>query len=179
MGLKRDETEELAERSWLEWETWSELLGGDSPVRVMWDRLSGVPGGRAIFSKALGLAAPYTGTIRPQVCELREGYCRVEMEDRRTVRNHLDSIHAMALTNLAEVASGLAVTYSLPNEMRGILTGFEISYEKKARGLLSAEADVVLPTDDEEKEVEVPVTTRDQDGDVVTHATATWLIGSS
>jgi hypothetical protein len=63
--------------------------------------------------------------------------------------------------------------------MRGILTGFEISYEKKARGLLSAEADVVLPTDDEEKEVEVPVTTRDQDGDVVTHATATWLIGSS
>lgn len=179
MGLKRDDSTEQRDRSWLEWETWSEMLEGDSPVRVLWDRLSGVPGGRVVFSKAIGLAAPYTGTIRPHVCELREGYCRVEMEDRRKVRNHLNSIHAMALTNLGEVASGLAVTYSLPEGMRGILTGFEISYEKKARGLLSAEADVVLPSGDEEQEVDVPVTTRDEDGDVVTQATAEWLIGPS
>ncbi len=161
-------------------ESITELLQGNNPVRMLWEKLSGLPGGRTAFSKAIGLIAPYTGTIRPHVAELREGYCRVEMEDRRRVRNHLNSIHAMALTNLSEVTSGLAVVYSLPDEMRGILTGFEIEYVKKARGRLSAEADVVLPSlDGEQKEFEVPVTTRDDAQEVVTRATAKWLVGPS
>lgn len=158
-------------------ENLTELLQGKNPVRELWDRMSMVPGGRTLFSKAIGFMAPYTGTIRPHVAELREGYCRVEMEDRRAVRNHLNSIHAMALTNLSEVASGLATVYSLPDGMRGILTGFQIEYVKKARGTLSAEADVVLPEIDGEEEFEVPVTTRDDHGEVVTRATAKWLIG--
>lgn len=155
----------------------SEMRQGN-PVRSMWDRLSAIPGGRAIFSKLLGWWAPYTGTIKPRVAELREGYARVEMADRRAVRNHLDSIHAMALVNLAEVASGLSVTYSLPDDYRGILVGFDIDYTKKARGRLTAEGDVVVPSfDGERREVEVPVVTRDEDGEVVTEATARWLIG--
>ena len=160
-------------------ETVTNLLQGENPVRMLWDRLSAVPGGRAVFSKAIGLLAPYTGTIRPHVAELRDGYCRVEMDDRRRVRNHLNSIHAMALTNLSEVTSGLVVTYSLPEGMRGILTGFDIEYTKKARGRLSAESDLVLPElgRDEEREIDVPVTTRDEDRDVVTRATARWLVG--
>ena len=170
--------EKARTNSAFELESLSRLLQGKNPVREMWDRLSAVPGGRTVFSKAIGLMAPYTGTIRPHVAELREGYCRVEMEDRRRVRNHLSSIHAMALTNLAEVASGLAVVYSLPSDMRGILTGFEIDYEKKARGTLSAEADLAIPEFDGEQTFEVPVTTRDPDHDVVTRATAHWLVGS-
>jgi acyl-coenzyme A thioesterase PaaI-like protein len=149
-----------------------------NPVRSLWDRLSEMPGGRAIFSKLLGWWAPYTGTIHPEVSELRRGYARVEMADRRGVRNHLDSIHAIALVNLAEVASGLSVTYSLPDDLRGILVGFEIDYRKKARGRLTAEGDVVLPDfDGERRELEVPVVTRDEEGDVVTEATARWLVG--
>lgn len=171
--FQRDEQSSSA----FELESLSELLQGKNPVRELWDRLSAIPGGRTVFSKAIGFMAPYTGTIRPHVAELREGYSRVEMEDRRRVRNHLNSIHAMALTNLGEVASGLAVVYSLPDHMRGILTGFEIAYEKKARGTLSAEADLVLPDFEGEQEFEVPVTTRDEDHEVVTRATAKWLIG--
>jgi acyl-coenzyme A thioesterase PaaI-like protein len=160
-------------------ETVTNLLQGENPVRMLWDRLSAVPGGRTVFSKAVGLLAPYTGTISPHVAELRDGYCRVEMDDRRRVRNHLNSIHAMALTNLSEVTSGLVVTYTLPEGMRGILTGFDIEYTKKARGRLSAESDLVLPElgRDEEREIDVPVTTRDEDRDVVTRATARWLVG--
>ena len=174
MVMKRDEK---SDSSGFQLDQLSDLLNGQNPVKAAWEKLSGIPGGRTIFSKLIGFMAPYTGTIHPHVAELREGFARVEMEDHRRVRNHLNSIHAMALTNLAEVASGLALTYSLPDDMRGILTGFEIEYTKKARGKLSAEADLVLPEFEERTEFEVPVTTRDPEREVVTRATAKWLVG--
>lgn len=153
-----------------------ELLATDNPVERSWDALSAWPGGRTVFSKMISTLVPYSGTIKPYVAEVRTGFARVELEDRHRVRNHLNSVHAMALANLAELTSGLAVMYSLPDDVRGIVTGFEIEYEKKARGRLSAESDAVVPTVTEEQELEVPVTTRDTDGDVVTRATAHWLL---
>jgi acyl-coenzyme A thioesterase PaaI-like protein len=146
-------------------------------LRKTWDRLSKVPGGAKVFGKLVGRMAPYTGTIDPIVAELRPGYARVQMKDRRAVRNHLKSIHAVALMNLAEVSSGLAFSYSLPSGSRGILTGLSIEYVKKARGTLTAECHSVIPETNERAEYEVEVVTRDESGDVVTRATAQWLVG--
>lgn len=146
-------------------------------LRKTWDKLSRVPGGKKVFSKAVGKMAPYTGTIDPMVDELRRGYARVRMKDRKTVRNHLQSIHAVALMNLAEACSGLAFSYSLPPRSRGILTGLSIDYLKKARGTLTAECHSVIPETNERAEYEIVVVTRDEGGDVVTRATAQWLVG--
>ena len=146
-------------------------------LRKAWDSMSKLPGGSKLFGKLVGRSAPYTGTIDPEVLELRNGYARVRMRDRKGVRNHLRSIHAVALVNLAEVCSGLAFSYSLPPKSRGILTGLSIDYVKKARGTLEAECHSVIPQTNERAEYEIDVVTRDADGDVVTRAAARWMVG--
>lgn len=149
----------------------------ENSLQKAWRILHNKPMGKTLFSIALGRIAPYTGSIGARITELRKGYCKVILRDRKKVRNHLNSIHAMALVNLAEVSTGVAMMYSLPPSARGILTGFEIEYVKKSRGTITAECHCAPPATTERKEYLVETTLRDQNGDTVATATAKWLIG--
>ena len=146
-------------------------------IGAWWDRLRPLPGGRRLFSWLLWRLVPYTGTVRPHVLELRPGYAKVTMRDRRRVRNHLHSIHAIALANLAEVTSGLAVTASLPANARGIPVGLSITFLKKARGALTAEARCPIPDVSRDAELDFVSEIKDASGDVVARTTVRWRIG--
>lgn len=148
-----------------------------SRIRSLWGSMARLPGGARLFSAVLGRMAPYSGSIRPLVRELRPGYARVEMRDRRGVRNHLRSVHAVAVANLAELASGLALNVGLPTDARAILVSLSVEYLKKARGALTAEAEVDLPLTNERRECAFESVVRDGEGEVVARAAARWLIG--
>ena len=145
-------------------------------LRAMWRRLAPLPGGKTLFSLLLGRMTPYSGTIGARVEELAPGFCRAALRDRRRVRNHLASVHAMALANFAELTSGLAVLAGLAPGVQGIVTGFSISYQKKARGRLVAECRVSGLEVTVEREQEASVTITDATGDVVARATARWRL---
>jgi uncharacterized protein (TIGR00369 family) len=146
-------------------------------IRSAWDRLESLPGGKRLFSRLVGQAAPYTGTLGAQVCELREGYARVTLHDRRRVRNHLGSVHAVALANLAELTANVAMAYTLPDDARFIVAGMSIEYVKKARGVITGESNCPVPVNSEKKTYEVPVVMRDAQGEEVARATLFSLVG--
>ena len=146
-------------------------------LRAWWLRLAPLPGGRVVFSWLLGRLVPYTGTIKPRVVSLSPGYAKVRMRDRRRVRNHLASVHAIALANLAEVTSGLALATGLPEGRRGIPVALSITFHKKARGLLTAEARCELPAGAPAGDYAFDSVVTDQGGDVVARATVRWRIG--
>ncbi len=143
-----------------------------------WQRLSGYPGGARLFSAFLGRVVPYSGSIGARVDTLEAGRSRVLLPDRRANRNHLNSLHAIALVNVAELASGLALITSLPPGARGILTGFRVTYSKKARGMIAAESQSeVLAQVPDRRKVDVPVTLKNAEGTVVAEAIAEWTVG--
>ncbi len=155
----------------------AKLDGGRPLIRLAWDLLSGMPGGKVLFSRLIGTMAPYSGSIHAQVDVLRAGYCEVRMADRRAVRNHLDCIHAVALANLAELAGNVALAYSLPDDARFIVSGMEIEYMKKARGTIIAIGEPPVPRSSTRAAYEVPVTLRDAGGEQVAKAILHSLVG--
>ena len=131
-----------------------------------------------MFSRFLGWYAPYSGTIGSRVEELRPGFAMVSLRDRRSVRNHLKSIHAIALMNLGEITTGLAVLTALPSDMQGIVLGLQAEYLKKSRGTLTAEASFEMPAQiDDDTSCEVKTEIIDGSGDIVAVVRATWLLG--
>jgi acyl-coenzyme A thioesterase PaaI-like protein len=134
-----------------------------------------MPGGKRLFSLLLGRLVPYTGALGSRVEHLEPGHARVTLRERRGVRNHLGSIHAVALANLAEVTSGLAMLTALPDNARGIVVHLGIEYLKKARGTITAECRCEAPSGAEETVVLTSVLT-DRDGAVVARADVRWLI---
>jgi acyl-coenzyme A thioesterase PaaI-like protein len=143
---------------------------------ALWRRLSPLPGGKLLFSWSVGRSVPYSGSVRPRVLVLEPGHARIAITDRRAVRNHLQSVHAIALANVAELASGLAMTTALPPGIRGIVVRLSIAYFKKARGTLIAESRCVVPPVTTDAEHDFVADVSDAAGDVVARATVTWRL---
>lgn len=98
----------------------------------IWQRLANKPGGKWAFSRALCLKAPYFASIHPRFETLRPGYCEIRVAKRRSVLNHLGTVHAIAMCNMAELAGGTMTEVTVPTTHRWIPKGMTVEYLKKA-----------------------------------------------
>lgn len=130
-----------------------------------------------MFSKTVGFFAPYSSTLGACIEELSPGKVRVVLGDRRKVRNHLSSIHAVAIANLGEMATGLALNTAIPQNARAILVSLRVQYLKKARGKLEAICEQTPIASNHEQDIEVRGRIMDQQRNMVAEVFATWRVG--
>lgn len=143
----------------------------------IWKKLNHYPGGNWLFSKLIARIVPYTGSMGARVQLLEPGHCRLLLKDRRKVRNHLNSIHAIALANIGEATGGLALMAAIPENGRAILVKLSIEYLKKARGDLTSAVQFTLPEITGDMDYEITTKVYDQANNVVATATALWRLG--
>lgn len=143
----------------------------------LWQSFASKPGGKWVFSRLLCLKAPYFGSIRPRFQELRPRYCEVHLRKRRAVLNHIGSVHAIAMCNMAELAGGTMAEVTVPSTHRWIPKGMTVRYLKIAKTNLVAVAtpgsqvDWSIPG-----EYKVGVVVRDDQAETVFEASITMWV---
>lgn len=110
---------------------------------------------------------------------IKPGYARLRLRDKRAVRNHLNSVHAIALTNLGELTSGLALNVGLPHNVRGIVLEISTEYFKKARGTLTAESQFAIPDISDEMDYYVQCDILNEQKEIVASTRVKWRLGRS
>lgn len=145
----------------------------------IWEKLSSKPGGKWAFSKALCLKAPYFASISPKFEELRPEFCKVSISKSRKVTNHLGTVHAIAMCNMAELSGGTMTEVTLPSTYRWIPKDMTVEYLKKATTGLVATATPATTMDlTKPSEYKVNIEVKDQLDEIVFKATITMWISA-
>lgn len=127
--------------------------------------------GNATFSKKICEIVPYFATIEPEFVDLQPGYSEVTMPNTTKVHNHLGTVHAIAMCNLAEIAAGLMADVSIPETCRWIPVGMNVRYLAKAKSDLRGIANGRGIDWENTGDKDIPVSILDSDGLEVCSAT--------
>lgn len=112
----------------------------ETVVMRMWRKLNGSVLGRWLFVKLVCFKAPYFASVSPRICVLEPNCCEGFILQRRSIQNHIGTVHAIALCNLAELCAGLMTDVSIPADMRWIPKTMKVNYLQKAKGVIRAQA---------------------------------------
>jgi len=147
-----------------------------SPFLMLWKHFGSSRIGRWFITQVLSFKAPYFSNIKPRFVEIRPGYVELTFPKRRAVLNHINTVHAIAMCNAAELAGGTCLDVSLDANFRWIPVGMEVKYLKMAKTDLTAVCKVENYRWSEEQDVVMPVGVFDTKGEEVLHADITMRI---
>ncbi len=152
-------------------------MTADPKLLKLYKQAARMPFGRSLFSQAFRWAAPYFRTIPARIESAEPGRVVVCMPDRFRVHNHLGTVHAIALCNLAELAMGLTAEITLPTTHRWIPKSMTVEYLAKAKGTMRATTQLDLPKKLGDKcEITVPVSVTDPNSkEVFTASIRLWV----
>jgi uncharacterized protein (TIGR00369 family) len=140
-----------------------------------------------LIAKGMTQAVPFAGHLNLEITEISEGEATVVLPERPELKNHVGSQHAGALFTAAETASGAAFVGAFAARMGDVTPlarSAEISYEKIAKGPITAKARLGIPaadalaTLDADGKVEFPceIELTDADGTLVAAANVRWHV---
>lgn len=140
-----------------------------------------------LIAKGMPQAVPFAGHLNLEITEVTPGEATVLLPERPELLNHVGSQHAGALFTVAETASGAAFVGAFAERMGDVTPlarSAEISYEKIAKGEITAKARLGIPADqalatlDADGKVEFPceIELTDGDGDLVAAANVRWHV---
>jgi acyl-coenzyme A thioesterase PaaI-like protein len=133
--------------------------------------VSALPQGKRLFSLMFQQKAPYFGSAHIQVRDMAKNRGEVLVPKRRSVQNHIGTVHAIAVANGLEAAMGLLAEATTPKGYRWLPKGMDIAY----LALSTSDILCVAETTDEDwanaPDVPVKVTATRDDGTVVVEGT--------
>jgi acyl-coenzyme A thioesterase PaaI-like protein len=153
-----------------------------SPVLNLWKRTTGLPVigssvGKRLFSFGFSQKAPYFASIHPRFVEVRPNRAELVIPKRRGVKNHIGTVHAIALCNGLEAAMGALAEVTIPADKRWIPKGMEVTYTAKATSDITCVAETEQAQWDE-ADGDLPVTVygvRDDGTRVIEGTISLWV----
>ncbi len=146
-------------------------------VLALQQKMLKYPFGKILFSKAVARMAPYFTTIDPRIEELRANYLKASMRKRKSVHNHLGTVHAIAVCNLCEFTAGICMEASIPKHRRWIPAGMTVAYVKKAKTDLTAVCDLSHIDWETTEMVVCEISVRDANNEEVVKADISMKVG--
>ena len=145
-------------------------------VLDLFEKLDRLPFGNRIFTFLICMNAPYFFSIKSQVTILKKNRCEVQLKKRRSVTNHIKTVHAIAMCNMAELSGGLMIEASLPRDKQWIPSGMTVEYLKKAETNLTAVSNGSEIDWNQTGTIEVPVVINDLNDQTVFKASINMYV---
>lgn len=107
----------------------------------LYKKVTALPQGKRLFSILYGQKAPYFASIHMSVEEMQPHLGRIVIPKRRSVKNHIGTVHAIAACNGLEAAMGLLAEATCPPDMRWLPKGMDVRYLAKSTTALTCTAE--------------------------------------
>jgi acyl-coenzyme A thioesterase PaaI-like protein len=132
-----------------------------------------------LLSKSFGRVVPFFGTAGIRIEELSHSQVVMTLQNRRKVQNHIRTVHAAAMTLLAESATGILMGMNVPDDKYLVIKSLHVDFQKKASGAMKAVAtltpeQVLSAQNDAEGEILVSVSVSDASGNEPVSCQMLW-----
>ncbi len=135
-------------------------------------RLNAVPAPLRPLVRNLVLrrAVPFTGTARLDFAVMTPEKVEIAIANQRRVQNHIQGVHAAAMTLLAETATGMVVGMNVRDDCLPLAKELKVQFKRRTQGDMRAVAHLSaqqrqLMQSQDKGEVVVPVTVTDASGE--------------
>lgn len=146
-------------------------------ILSLYQKFQRLPLGNTLFTQLVCAKAPYFSSVAPRLQSLESGRAEVAFKRRRQVKNHIGTVHVIAICNALEMAMGLVVEASIPAHLRWLPKRMAVDYPAKSSTQVIRAIATVDPASFA-ADTEVPITVqalRDDDTVVVEGTITVWV----